>query len=80
MLTSERARELLQPLAALLGADGYELTASVEGHALAVTVKAGPDACADCLVPPAVFEQILRDALERGAVHDMPMDVRYPST
>ena len=55
----------LQGLRDLLGADGYRLGYAVHGGGeLAVSVVAGPDACAECLVPKQVMEGILTDALQ----------------
>lgn len=54
----------LQGLRDVLGADGYRLDYAVQGEReLVVSVLAGPDACADCLVPQPVMEGILADAL-----------------
>ena len=55
----------LQGLRDVLGADGYRLECTPgSDHSLVVTVVAGPDACADCLVPRPVMEGILADALQ----------------
>jgi hypothetical protein len=55
----------LQGLRDVLGADGYRLDYAVQnGRELVVSVLAGPDACADCLVPRPVMEGILTDALQ----------------
>ena len=55
----------LQGLRDLLGADGYRLGYAVHGgRELAVSVEAGPDACAECLVPKQVMEGIVTDALQ----------------
>ena len=69
----------LQGLRDVLGADGYRLDYAVEGErALLVSVLAGPDACADCLVPEPVMAGILADALSATpytvARIDMPGD------
>lgn len=54
----------LQGLRDVLGADGYRLDYTVRGdRELVVSVLAGPDACADCLVPESVMAGILADAL-----------------
>jgi hypothetical protein len=54
----------LQGLRDALGADGYRLDYAVQsGRELVVSVRAGADACADCLVPRQVMEGILTDAL-----------------
>jgi hypothetical protein len=55
----------LQGLRDVLNADGYQLAWTLEGDdQLVVQVLAGPDACADCLVPAPVMEAILSDSLD----------------
>jgi hypothetical protein len=71
--------DALQGLRDVLGADGYRLDYAVHGdRELVVSVLAGPDACADCLVPRQVMEGILADALQETpytvARVEMPAD------
>ncbi|MGD9891210.1 MAG: hypothetical protein AB7R89_26085 [Dehalococcoidia bacterium] len=40
----------LQPFAASFQADGYDLSLSDRDGSLVVTITAGPDACAECLI------------------------------
>jgi hypothetical protein len=48
----------------MLASDGYTLSWSVTGQdRVIVQIEAGPDACADCLVPLPVMEAIMSDAL-----------------
>jgi len=48
----------------MLASDGYSLDWQVgEGEKVVVRIEAGPDACADCLVPLPVMQAILSDAL-----------------
>jgi hypothetical protein len=48
----------------MLAADGYDLNWSVSGQdKVQIRIVAGPDACADCLVPLPVIEGIMSDAL-----------------
>jgi hypothetical protein len=48
----------------MLASDGYTLSWSVIGQGrVVVQIEAGPDACADCLVPLPVMEAIMSDAL-----------------
>jgi hypothetical protein len=48
----------------MLASDGYVLSWSVTGRdRVIVRIEAGPDACADCLVPLPVMEAIMSDAL-----------------
>ncbi|WP_369138445.1 hypothetical protein [Modestobacter versicolor] len=56
--------DALQGLRAVLAADGYELGWTRQGGTdLVVRVVAGDGACEDCLVPEAVMQSILTDAL-----------------
>jgi hypothetical protein len=60
----------LAPLGEMLAADGYRLELEDEApEVLTARIQAGPDACADCLVPKemmrAYFETALRDGLDR---------------
>lgn len=48
----------------MLASDGYDLRWSLtEQDTVVVRIEAGPDACADCLVPLPVMEAIMSDAL-----------------
>lgn len=48
----------------MLEADGYALELSAELPAVLVArIVAGPDACADCLVPKAIMRHYFEDAL-----------------
>jgi hypothetical protein len=54
----------LQGFRDMLGADGYRLNWSVtEPQRVLIEIEAGPEACADCLVPLPVIEGIMTDAL-----------------
>lgn len=69
----------LQPMAAILEADGYRLAVTgAEGAPVLLEVVAGPDACADCLVPKEVFESIALDHLARAGLRPA-LEIRYPS-
>ncbi|HKF77711.1 MAG TPA: hypothetical protein VKF59_16345 [Candidatus Dormibacteraeota bacterium] len=67
--------EGLQALRASLEADGYRLDVREEGDRLGAWVSAGPDACAECLVPRPVFLAMLEHAL---GVPGRSIDLRYP--
>ncbi len=57
-------RDALQQLRDVLTGDGYDLDWALRtGNQVAVKVIAGPDACADCLVPQSIMTAILADAL-----------------
>ncbi|HUA29445.1 MAG TPA: hypothetical protein VMC03_11225 [Streptosporangiaceae bacterium] len=56
----------LQGFRDMLAADGYRLNWSVtEPQRVLIQIEAGPDACADCLVPLPVIEGIMTDALAK---------------
>jgi len=61
----------LASLGAMLEADGYALDVGEDGAGtLVAEIKAGPEACADCLVPRELmqtyFEKALRGVFELG--------------
>lgn len=71
--------EALRPMADILQADGYRLAVSrLEGSRVRLEVLAGPDACADCLVPKEIFESIAVDHLARAGLRSA-IEVHYPS-
>jgi len=54
----------LQKFRDMLASDGYDLSWSVtDQDRVVVQIEAGPDACADCLVPLPIMEAIMSDAL-----------------
>ena len=57
-------RDALQQLRDVLAGDGNDLDCAQKARGeVAVKVVAGPDACADCLVPQPIMAAILSDAL-----------------
>ena len=57
-------KDALQQLRDVLTGDGYDLEWALNArNEVAVKVIAGPDACADCLVPQPIMAAILTDAL-----------------
>jgi hypothetical protein len=57
--------DALQRFRDMLASDGYTLSWSVTDQGrVVVQIAAGPDACADCLVPRPVMETIMSKALE----------------
>jgi hypothetical protein len=68
---SPQVVDALAPLGAMLKADGYALEIGEEvAGALVAEIRAGPDACADCLVPRELmqtyFEKALQGVFELG--------------
>jgi hypothetical protein len=73
--------EALQPLRAMLAADGYALATRdrEDGLAVILDVTATPDACAECLAPPAVIASVARSCLSDSAMtSDIAIEVRVP--
>ena len=62
--TPQTLDHALQRFRDVLAADGYDLRWSVTAQdRVVVEIQAGPEACADCLVPLPVMEAIMSDAL-----------------
>jgi len=80
MTASPAITEALASLGTMLEADGYALELREEGADLLVAeIKAGPDACADCLVPKEMMRGYFDSALRKAL--DAPPDVEliYPT-
>lgn len=70
----------VEPLASMLGADGYELVTAVADGLLRVAVVAGPDACPTCLVPIDLFESMVRERLRSAGLDPAlgSLTIEYP--
>lgn len=53
----------LEGLRSSLAADDYRMDVTATGDGVAVRISAGPDACADCLVPKDLMRSVLTSAL-----------------
>ena len=73
------ASHALSGIRGMLAADGYGMSLRALGtDALAVEILAGPDACAECLVPKDIMSSIVRDAL--GSVVPVArIEISYPA-
>lgn len=60
-----------------LEADGYAIEAQEADGRVGVVILATPEACAECLVPPAIMISILEQALKVPADS---IDLTYPET
>lgn len=68
----------LEEVRALLRPDGYDVEWRLEGlDTVALTIVAGPSACADCLVPKQVMMSIVDGMFEDTGVR--VADVVYPA-
>ena len=63
-----------------LQADGYDLRVAVEPGRVTVSIEAGPDSCAECLVPVQLMTGMIEAELEHNDVALAPgtVHVRYP--
>ncbi len=66
----------LSGLRSTLEADDYRMAVAESGEGVEVTITAGPDACADCLVPKPIMRNILHAAL---GVPEDAIVLRYPA-
>ncbi|MDF3311875.1 hypothetical protein P3H15_43630 [Rhodococcus sp. T2V] len=73
-----RARELLADLRGPLESDGYALIVEADGPGLRISVEAGPDACAGCLVPQPLFANIVTKTLADGGLDFGGVELSYP--
>jgi hypothetical protein len=63
-----------------LEASGFNLEVEEpETSRLTVTVRPGPDACAECLVPKSMFKRIILDNLGSAELSPSSVVVRYPA-
>jgi hypothetical protein len=61
-----------------LAAAGFNIDVDERGGRLRFAVKAGAEACAECLVPKAIFEDILGRELADGGIEAGSFDLQYP--
>ena len=66
-------------LASTLEADGYHMAIEEQDACISVTITAGPDACADCLVPKDLMRGILSQQLGIDGEHDRHHLPRRPA-
>lgn len=78
MATARTVEEALSDVRRALVADGYELAVhDLPGGTVRIQIKAGPHACAECLVPKDVMLEILRASLN-GLPEVEPLELLYP--
>jgi hypothetical protein len=72
----------LEPVRAMLAADGYDLAVdlSADGHTVVLDITATADACAECLAPATVIASVARSCLADGSeLAGREIDVRLPA-
>jgi hypothetical protein len=80
MAASPAIAQALASLGAMLEADGYELALREEGADLLVAeIRAGPDACAECLVPKDMMRGYFDSALRKALDAPPAVELIYPA-
>jgi hypothetical protein len=77
----DRLEAALADIRTALRADGYDMTLRPdEGGRVTIEVTAGPNACAECLIPKDVFARIVARAVDGGAegVRADDVSIVYP--
>ena len=74
----QQARERLQPAFDILHADGYDLEVAEADGVLDLTIVAGPEACAECLVPEPLMLSMLQDMLDPTGTAPPAVRLAYP--
>jgi hypothetical protein len=82
MPDAEIVREALSDITSALRSDGYELRVAVTPGQVLVSVRAGPEACQECLVPLSLMTGMIESEL---AHHEVQMaagtlQVAYPQS
>jgi hypothetical protein len=74
-LTVPSAQRALEPLEAILNADGYGF--ELAGEPLEILVVAQEGACEDCIVPPKVMGLMIAERFREESL-DGEWQLRYP--
>lgn len=69
-------QDQLEDFRKTMAADDYHLEVDVDGSAASVRIKAGPDACAECLVPKTMMATMLAPVL---GVDPAAIELTYPT-
>lgn len=78
MATVETVQRALTRVREALVADGYDLEVQgIEAGRVRLAISAGPQACADCLVPKDLMQQMIAQAL-RDCSPVVGIELRYP--
>lgn len=78
MTTTAEIEDALHDVRATLNADGYHLEVRKPHHGrIVLVVTAGPDACADCLVPRETLSAVIANHLQGSGVY-LSTELLYP--
>jgi len=77
---ADRIGGAIDSLRSMLAADGYDLEVrSLTGEAATFEIQAGPEACADCLVPKGIMASIFASKLRECLGAEVPeIQLIYP--
>ncbi|HKI20060.1 MAG TPA: hypothetical protein VKA15_19380 [Isosphaeraceae bacterium] len=80
-LEEQELARALQPMHQALAADGYALKVEVSEEVVLVTIEAGDEACAVCLIPKDLMDAMIHSSLESEgfAMEGRTLHLLYPS-
>lgn len=73
------ADEAVTPIRSALEADGYELLVEADGPQVVMRIKAGAEACEECLVPPTVMRPMIDKLLADAGLASTDWTLVYPT-
>lgn len=73
-------RRSLTTISEALQADGYELSAKLEGGELHIQISATDGACEDCLIPQSLMREMVASAMVDAGqpLPDEDIQISYP--
>lgn len=77
-INPQRVAHAIKDTRESLAAAGFSIEIGERGGLLSFAVKPGPEACPECLVPKAVFEDILGRELAEGGIQPASFELAYP--
>lgn len=77
-MTVEEIAAALRPIGETLEHDGYELAVALADDTVALSVRAGPDACEECLAPKDIMRALAAQALADAGLAGAPLRIAYP--
>jgi hypothetical protein len=77
-MTPEEIAAALRPIGEGLEQDGYQLAVAVDDAGVALRIVAGPEACAECLVPKDLMGALAAQALGDAGLAPGRLEIAYP--
>jgi Fe-S cluster biogenesis protein NfuA len=76
--TTTKIEEALHDVRSMLDADGYQLElCDTNDYRIVLSVMAGPEACAECLVPQELLSAVVEKHLQSVGLA-LSVEIRYP--